>query len=125
MRVREAGVPVASPASCLKRGSEVTDPKWPTETLKAIYSVYFAGQPFCFFPTLSFPMPWTLSIQNLLSSQKGFYSESFLKDCFLFSWWLISSSSVFIHCIAHTSQQTSYSHLHSQLGTLVLLSWSL
>lgn len=94
----------------LKEAEVLTNPKWPRETLKSFCLVSLALQAFsfCVSQPLHFQCPGFFPAKDCLTTQKNFYSESPLNDFVShFSWWLIPSSSVVIHCIAHISHQTN------------------
>ena len=102
---------VTLPASCLERGRSSEKSKMAQKDFKVYLPSFFciAGfQLFCF-PTPSFTTSWILSSQRPSHNPKEFLLRKSSKRLSVspFSWWLIPSSSVFIHFIAHISQQTN------------------
>lgn len=102
---------VTVPASCLDRGRSSDKSKMAQKDFKVYLLSFFctAGFQLLCFPTPSFPTSWILSSQRPSQNPEEFLLRKSSKRLSIspFSWWLIPSSSVVIHCIAHISQQTN------------------
>ena len=85
-----------------------------------------AGFQLLCFPIPSFPMSWILSSQRPSHDPEEFPLRKSFKRLSVspFSWWLIPSSYIFIHCIAHISQEANRIILIFTLKFELLWSWS-
>ena len=99
---------VTAPASYVERGRSSDKSKMAHGDFKLYLLSFFciAGFQLLCFPIPSFPMSWILPSQRPSHDPEEFplRKSSERLSVSPFSWWLIPSSYIFIHCIPHISQ---------------------